>query len=602
MTTRLLRSQVPEPETWNLTDLFLTREEWEAEAKTIAASIRGVAQYKGRLHEGAETLQACLDAYEETLGRVYRWQTYAGLLVAGDGSNPDNQAAEGQAYSLLAELDAATAFMRSEVLALPDGTLEAWMDQTPGLAAYRPFLNRWLIEKPHLLHPETEEALAALGEVAQAPGMIYDRCKSSDMSFAPITGPEGKQLPVSLALYEDELEISPDVNIRRDSFASFTAGLKAYQNTLAATFATEVKKNVVTARLRRYESARHMLLAPHMIDHAVYHNLLDVIQAELAPHMRRYARLRKRVLGLDKLLYCDIEAPLDPDFHPEVSYEQAAQMVLDAVSILGPEYGQLMQTAVNERWVDRCDNIGKQSGAFCASPYGAHSYVLMTWTGAMRGTFTLAHELGHAGHFELANRHQKLLNVEPALFFVEAPSTMNELLLAEHILSQTSDQRMRRWVIMQLLMTYHHNFVRHLLEGELQRRIYTLAEAGTPITAITLSETKGAILESFWGGEVEIDEGARLTWMRQPHYYMGLYPYTYSAGLTASTAVAQLIKEEGQPAVQRWLEVLKAGGSLTPMELMAKAGVDMTRPDPIRKAVAYVGSLVDELERSFAEA
>jgi oligoendopeptidase F len=599
VSARLMRAEVPVEQTWKLDDLFPTREAWEAEGKALQGEIGRITAFKGRLHEGAATLLACLSVYEQMLERGYRWYAYAALRSAEDGSDPENQAAMSQAYAMLAQFSAATTFIKSEVLALPDGTVQGWMAANGDLAAYRPYLEQMLIEKPHLLHPETEEALAALGEVTSAPEMIYDRAKSSDMEFKPIMGPDGREIPVSLALYEDELELSEHVEIRRKAYASFIEGLSAYKNTLAATFATEVKKNVVLARLRRYESARHMLLAPHRIDHAVYHNLLDVIQEELAPHMRRYARLRKRVLGLDKLLYCDIEAPLDPSFKPEISFEGAAQLVLDSLQVLGPEYGELMQRAVRERWVDWCDNVGKQSGAFCYSPFGAHSYILMTWTGHMRGAFTLAHELGHAGHFELANRYQKLLNVEPALFFVEAPSTMNELLLAEHILSQTSDVRMRRWVIMQLLMTYHHNFVRHLLEGELQRRIYDLAEKGTPITAVTLSETKGAILERFWGGEVEIDEGARLTWMRQPHYYMGLYPYTYSAGLTASTAVAQLIKEEGQPAVDRWLEVLKAGGTLTPMELMARAGVDMTRPDPIRKAVAYVGSLIDELERSF---
>ena len=217
----------------------------------------------------------------------------------------------------------------------------------------------------------------------------------------------------------------------------------------------------------------------------------------------------------------------------------------------------------------------------------------------MRNVLVLAHELGHAGHLLLAQRHQSLLNFRPSTFFIEAPSTMNELLVGQHIMRGTDDPRMRRWVIMQLLSTYHHNFVRHLLEGELQRRIYALAEEGTPITAVTLSETKGAILEEFWGGEVEIDDDAKLTWMRQPHYYMGLYPYTYSAGLTVSTAAAKAIRDEGQPAVERWLRVLKAGGTLKPLELAQMAGVDLSTPAPIRAAVAYVGSLVDELEQSF---
>ena len=596
---RLRRNEVPVEQTWNLSDLFATPAAWEAEAKSLQAELQTVAQYKGRLAEGAATLAAALRAYEALLERGVRWGTYAELVLAGDGSDPENQGMAAKSAALMAQFEAATAFLKSEILALPEGQVEAWMDADPDLSVYKPYLEQILIERPHMLHPETEEALAALGEVTGAPFITYERARSSDMTFEPITTPDGRTQPVSFALYEDELEISADTAVRRAAFDSFARGLAAYQNTLASTFATEVKKNVVMARLRRYESATHMLLAPHRIDHAVYHNLLDVIQSELAPHMRRYARLRKRVLGLDEMRYCDIEAPLDPEYSPSVTREEAGRLVLDALSVMGPEYRAIIERALSERWVDWADNVGKQAGAFCTSPYGAHSYVLLTFTGQMRSAFTLAHELGHAGHFELANRNQRLLNVEPALFFVEAPSTMNELLLADHILKGTDDRRMRRWVIMQLLMTYHHNFVRHLLEAELQRRIYEQAEKGTPVTAKLLSETKGAILERFWGGEVVIDEGARLTWMRQPHYYMGLYPYTYSAGLTCGTAVAQRIKEEGKPAAEQWLEVLKAGGSLPPMELMAKAGVDMTKPDPIRKAVAYVGSLIDELEASF---
>lgn len=596
---RLRRNEVPVEQTWKLEDLFPSPEVWEAERKAIEADLPAVTQYKGRLAEGPATLALALKAFEGLMERVDRWATYAQLRVSEDGSDPQYQGMGAMAYALAAQFMAATSFLKSEILALPEGQVEAWMAADAELAVYRPWLEKILIERPHKLHPETEEALAALGEVMEAPFVTYERARSSDITFEPVTAPDGRTLPVSFSLYEDELELSADTAVRRAAFDSFTRGLKAYQNTLAATFGTEVKKNVVLARLRGYESVTHMLLASHQIDHAVYYNLLDVIQEELAPHMRRYARLRKRVLGLDEMRYCDIEAPLDPEYNPSITFDETRKLLLEALSVLGPEYRAIMERALTERWIDWADNVGKQAGAFCTSPYGAHSYILLTFTGHMRSAFTLAHELGHAGHFELANRHQRLLNVEPALFFVEAPSTTNELLLADHILKGTDDRRMRRWVIMQLLMTYHHNFVRHLLEAELQRRIYEQAEQGTPVTAKLLSETKGAILERFWGGEVVIDEGARLTWMRQPHYYMGLYPYTYSAGLTCGTAVAQRIKEEGKPAAEQWVEVLKLGGSLPPMELMARAGVDLTKPDPIRKAVAYVGSLIDELEASF---
>jgi oligoendopeptidase F len=305
------------------------------------------------------------------------------------------------------------------------------------------------------------------------------------------------------------------------------------------------------------------------------------------------------MLGLDKILYCDIEAPLDPGYSPETTFEGAAGLVTEALSVLGPEYAEVIRAAFKSRWIDWADNAGKSSGAFCSSVPGVHPYVLTTWGGNLRGAFTLAHELGHAGHGVLSERNQRLLNLETSMFFVEAPSTINELLLADHILSTTKDARMRRWVLMGLLATYYHNFVRHMLEAELQRRIYSLADAGQPITAAVLSKTQGEILEGFWGGVVEIDYGARLTWMRQPHYYMGLYPYTYSAGLTCGTAVAQDIREQGKPAVERWLAVLKAGGTRKPLDLMKMADVDLSKPDPIRKAVAYVGSIVDEVERTF---
>jgi oligoendopeptidase F len=342
-----------------------------------------------------------------------------------------------------------------------------------------------------------------------------------------------------------------------------------------------------------------MLLEPQQVTLEMYNNQLDIIFNELAPHMRRFAQLKKKGLGLDQMLFCDLKAPLDTDFNPETTFEQASTLILEALKVMGPEYCEIIATGFKERWVDLADNVGKSTGAFCSSPYGSHPFILTTWQNNMRGAFTLAHEFGHAGHFYLANKNQRIMNVRPSTYFVEAPSTMNELLLGQHLLAETTDLQMRRWVILQLLGTYYHNFVTHLLEGEYQRRVYTLAENGVALTAKKLSEVTEGVLSEFWGDTVEIDEGASLTWMRQPHYYMGLYPYTYSAGLTVSTAVSQMIQKEGQPAVDRWLEVLRSGGTMNPLELIKLAGVDMTKPDAIRDAVSYVGSLIDELERSY---
>ncbi|GAA0371898.1 oligoendopeptidase F [Bacillus horti] len=599
MKTRLLRSEVPIEQTWKLEDLFETEQHWKDELQAIEQDLPSVTKYKGKLSEGASTLLACLTAEEELMKRFMRVFTYANLRSSEDGTDALNQANHSLAAALHSKANAAMSFIKSEILSLTEGTVFAYLKDEPELKPFEKTLLDILEEKPYSLSPETEAVLAALGQVHTSPYTVYSRSKLSDMQFDPIVDAQGNEQPVSFALYEDHYESSPDTDLRRKAFGSFTKTLKQYKNTFATTFATEVQKQVVLSKLRSYESVTHMLLHPQKVTLEMYHNQLDIIQTELAPHMRRYAQLKKRILGLDKMMFCDLRAPLDPEFSPATTYEEASKTILEALSVMGPEYTEIMEQALTERWVDLADNVGKATGAFCASPYGVHPYILITWTDTMRGAFVLAHELGHAGHFALAGRNQRMVNTRPSLYFIEAPSTMNEMLLRDYLLANSTDNRMRRWIILQSLGTYYHNFVTHLLEAELQRRIYTHAQSGNPITANTLTEQKGDILSSFWGDTVDIDEGAALTWMRQPHYYMGLYPYTYSAGLTASTAAAEQIKVEGKPAVDRWLSALKAGGTENPLDLMKMAGVDMSQPDPIRKAVAYVGSLVDELEKSY---
>ena len=598
MAQRMKRSEVPVEQTWNLEDLFSTLADWEEARMELEDELPTVTQYEGRLHEGANVLYVCLEAQTALMEKATLVATYANLRSSEDGTNAENQANSAKVSATLAKVGAALSFVNSEILALPEGTIEKYLNENENLSDYQLVLQDLIEEKPYTLSAETEKVLASLGQVTSAPYMIYQRSKSSDMAFADFEH-DGETYPNSFALFEDEYELSPQTAIRHKAYESFVETLKNYQNTFAATYSTEVTKQVTLSKVRGYDNVTQMLLQPQKVTEEMYHNQLDVIQKELAPHMQRFAKLKKRVLGLDKMSFVDLKAPLDPDFNPESSYEEVCDTILNALQVMGPEYTDAMKKAMTERWVDYADNVGKSTGAFCASPYGSHPYILLTFTGNMRGGFILAHELGHAGHFYFANQNQRIFNTRPSTYFIEAPSTLNELLLADHLLENTDDPRMRRWIILQLLGTYYHNFVTHLLEGEYQRRVYSLAEKGIPLTAQTLSEQKGEALENFWGDTVEIDEGAKLTWMRQPHYYMGLYPYTYSAGLTASTAVHQLFKEEGQPAIDRWLDVLKMGGTKTPLELMKYAGVDMSTPDAVRKAVAYVGSLVDELEKSY---
>jgi oligoendopeptidase F len=338
-----------------------------------------------------------------------------------------------------------------------------------------------------------------------------------------------------------------------------------------------------------------MLLQTQKVTEEMYHRQIDVIYKELAPHMQKFAKLLKEQMGLEKVSFYDLKAPLDTSFNPSATYDEAKDVVLKSLEVMGAEYVEIMNKAFDERWIDYADNVGKSSGAFCASPYASHPFVLVTFQNNMRDAFTLAHELGHAGHFYLANKEQNFFNTDPSTYNVEAPSTMNEMLLGRYLLDNNDDPKMKKWVILQFMGTYYHNFVTHLLEATYQRKVYQFAEEGQPLTADLLTNTKLEVLRGFWGDTVDIDDDAGMTWMRQPHYYMGLYPYTYSAGLTASTACSEMIFEEGQPAVDRWLDMLKTGGKLKPLELLKVAGMDFTTDEPVQKAVAYVGSLIDQL-------
>ncbi len=599
MTQRLSRAEAPTHETWRLEDLFPTAESWQSELDATLADIASVAVFRGRLAEGAVTLLGCLEATEQLMMRMLRVGTYAYLRFSEDGSSPINQGMMGRVSSAQAQIGAAIAFLQPEILALPDGTVERYLQEEPRLAPFGRRLEQILSNKPYVLSHETEAALAALGEVFSAPNTIYQLGKSGDMTFESVRDSKGQETPVSFATYEETLELSPEASLRRSAYLSFSDGLKRYRNTFGGTFGAEVKKNVAMARIRRFKSATHMFLHEQEVSEEFYRNLLSTIQDGLAPHMRRYVELRKKVLGLDQVMYCDIEAPLDPGFRSDITYEEGSRLILDAVEIMGAEYAQIVRDALQGRWIDRADNIGKSTGAFCAPVYDVHPYILTTWGGNMRSVFTIAHELGHAVHMVFSSRNQRLVNTDISRVFVEAPSTFNELLLARYILGQQCDGQMRRWVLMQMLATYYHNFVRHMLEAELVNRLYALAEEGNPVTAALLSQLKGEILQEYWGGVVEIDEGARLTWMRQPHYYMGLYSYTYSAGLVTATVVAENLGKDSQAAAEQWVRVLKAGSTKRPLDLAKMAGVDLEDEATVRRATDYVGRIVDELVQSF---
>ena len=461
----------------------------------------------------------------------------------------------------------------------------------------RHFLSELLREKPHSLSSEVEKALATLSGVLNSPMAIYNKAKLQDMDFGTFMA-EGKEYPLSFVLFENHYDYEVNPVVRREAFKVFSKKLRDYENTVAAAYQTQVQKEKSLATLKGFDSVFDYLLFGQEVTKDLYDRQIDMIYEELAPHMKKYAKLLKKIHGLEEMTFNDLKLTVDPNYEPPITIDEAKKYVMDGLGILGEDYNSIIDRAFKERWIDFVQNKGKSTGAFCSSPYGAHPFILISWTERMREVFVLAHELGHAGHFSLAHEHQNILNSRPSLYFIEAPSTMNEMIMAKYLLQQNKDKRFRRWVLSSMISrTYYHNFVTHMLEAHFQREVYKIIDQGGSVHAAKLNELKRETLEGFWGEDVKINEGAESTWMRQQHYYKGLYPYTYSAGLTIATEVSRRIEKEGQTAVEDWKNVLKSGGTKNPVGLAKMAGVDITTDEPLRRTIAYIGEIIDELEK-----
>ena len=588
------RKDVPVELTWDLGAIYDSEEKWKADVERIRRMTNEIEkEYKGKLTT-AEAIQACLDKYRALDQLRILTGTYCSLAASVDYSDAVLQERDAAFSRLDAQIYSRLSFIDSELIAQDEDLLR---QATAQGGPNQPYLEDLLRQKPYQLQPETERVLAALSPVVNAPYQIYNMAKLADMKF-PSFQADGGEHPLGYSLYEDKYEYDPRTEVRREAYKAFYEKLRAYENVTAAAYQANIQGEKIIADQRGYKSVFDYLLFWQKVDRSLYDRQIDLIMEKLAPHMRKYARLLQKIHGLDKMTYADLKLPVDPGYAPPVTIEESRKYIVEGLSVLGEDYQEMVRAAYRERWVDFAQNQGKSTGGFCASPYGNHSYILLTWQGQMSDVFTLAHELGHAGHFKRCNEAQSVFGTNVSTYFVEAPSTMNELLLAHYLLKTNPDKRFRRWVLSNMVgNTYYHNFVTHLLEAAYQREVYRIVDAGGGVQAETLNRIMKETLEKFWGDAVELTEGAELTWMRQPHYYMGLYSYTYSAGLTVATQACKRIEQEGAPAVEDWKRVLSAGGTKTPLELAKMAGVDISTDAPLLDTIETIGGYIDEICR-----
>ncbi|MCG1472372.1 oligoendopeptidase F [Staphylococcus epidermidis] len=587
-----LREEVPVRETWDLKDLFTSDQAfYQTLEQVVQMSLDFNHTYYQKLNN-IETIEKALDEYERILIEIDRLYNYPELRLSVDTSNEEAQKVNAKLNTTSGKIASLLSFVDSEILELSDEIISELRSQTK----YPHFIKQLQDRKPYQLSADVEKVLATLTPTLRSPFELYGTTKSLDINFESFDY-EGVTYPLDYATFENEYEDHPSPEFRRKSFRAFSDALRQYQHTTAATYNMQVQQEKIEADLRGYDSVIDYLLQDQEVTKDMFDRQIDVIMSDLAPVMQKYAEIIQRVHNLDKMRFEDLKISIDPNFEPEISIEESKKYIYGALNVLGDDYVKMLKSAYDYRWIDFAQNKGKDTGAYCASPYVTHSYVFISWTGKMAETFVLAHELGHAGHFTLAQKHQNLLESEASMYFVEAPSTMNEMLMANYLFNSSNDPRFKRWVIGSILSrTYYHNMVTHLLEAAYQREVYRRVDNGESLTAPLLNEIMLNTYKAFFGDTVEMTDGVELTWMRQPHYYMGLYSYTYSAGLTIGTVVSQCIKNEGQPAVDRWLKTLQAGGSQSPIELAQIAGVDITTDAPLKETINYISNLVDELE------
>lgn len=587
------RTAIDKQFTWDLSRLFADDAAWEQALTELDGLVAGVAAFAGRLTDAPAILQY-LEASTALSRKLSDLYCYASMRHSEDTRAEAAQSMYARISARYAAAVTALSFAEPEILALPEETLRT-ITADERLAGYRFLLEDLLRRKPHTLTAPEEKLLASFSEVAGAPAEIADSLQDADLVFDPAADSTGENHEVTGSNYI-LLQTSPDRTLRENSFRSFYKGYRQHINTFAATYAGAVKAATAEAAVRHYPSSRAMAMAGENIPESVYDSLVASVRAHL-PVMYRYVALRKRLLGLDELHYYDVYAPLTGESTARYTYDQAREMVLEAVAPLGEAYGREVRRGLDTRWVDVYPNKGKSGGAYSTGTYDSEPYILMNFTGTLDSVSTLAHEMGHSMHSLLANRHQPPQYAGYTLFVAEVASTVNEALLLRYLEKEAGqDRKKRAYLCNHALEQFRATLFRQTMFAEFELKTHEVVEGGAPLTSELLDELYGSLCADYFGSGVVLDAQIRKEWSRIPHFYYDFYVYQYATGFSAAIAISQKIQKEGAPAVENYLKFLSGGCSTDPVSLLKIAGVDMSTPAPVESALELFGRLIDELD------
>lgn len=588
------RSEVSSEYKWKLEDIYSSDSLWEKDYTEVKKLSEELLSHRENMTSSSKNLLESLNLsskMERIFEKVY---VYAHMRSHEDTTNGHYQSLADRADSLGIEVSSSSSFIVPGILSIPDETLKEFVSENKELRFYDKFIQDILRKRPYILSASEEQLLAMAGELSNAPGNIYSMLNNADIKFPTIKDENNNEIEVTKGRYISLME-SSDRRVRKDAFDAMYSSYKKQINTLAATLSSNVKANIFNAKARKYNSSRESYLFQDNVATEVYDNLIQSIHDNMHL-MHRYVSLRKKMLGLDELHMYDLYTPIVNEIKIEMPFKKALETVTEGLSALGSCYIKDLKKGMSNGWIDVYENEGKRSGAYSWGCYDSHPYVLLNYNNTVDDTFTLAHEMGHALHSFYSNKNQPYTYSQYRIFVAEVASTLNESLLMQHMLKNSKDKKEKMYLLNHYMESFRGTVYRQTMFAEFEMIIHQRAEAGEALTAETLCSIYHDLNVKYYGPEMVVDNNIDYEWARIPHFYSSFYVYKYATGFSAATSLSQQILSKGEPAVEKYLNFLKSGGSDYPLELLKNAGVDMTTPAPVNNALKVFEGILNQFE------
>ena len=591
----LERKDVLKEDTWDLESLFENFEAWEKTYDKVIEMANEFVSYENKTTSNGEVLYKVLQDRDDLYRQTQNLYSYASMNLDQDTRDGKSQALADKALGLFVEVQEKTSFLTPEILSLDSSKLESFYEEEPKIELYKQFIDNIIRQKNHVLSSREESILAQMGEVGDSPQKIFSMLNNADLKFPTIRDENGKDVEITHGNFIPLME-SENRDVRKAAFQGLYSTYEGYKNTFAATLNGNLKKNIFNSNIRNYNSSREASLDQNNILTSVYDNLINSVHNNL-DSMYKYMEIRKRALGVEELHMYDLYTPIVKDVDFKIPYKEGVELIKKALAPLGDEYMEVVEEGFSSRWIDIYENRGKRSGAYSGGSYDSKPFILLNYHDTLDNVFTTAHEMGHSIHSYFSRKTQPFVYARYGIFVAEVASTANESLLMDHMLKNVKDKNERLYLLNHYLESFRTTVFRQTMFAEFEKIINEQLESGGALTADYLCEEYKKINELYYGPNVVIDDEIEMEWARIPHFYYNYYVFQYATGYSAAVALSEQILKEGKPAVDRYIDFLKSGSSDYPLNVLKKAGVDMTTEEPVNNAMKLFAKLVDEMDQ-----